>query len=142
MSLSRHTKVRGGVSDVDDVSTAPIKAACALGLIELRDALRAFAAARDWDQFHSPKNLAAALSVEAAELLEHFQWLSESASRELPAQRVAVGHEMADAPLYLVRLADKLDIDLAAAAAAKLELNAAKYPVEKSRGSSRKYTEL
>jgi dCTP diphosphatase len=119
------------------------KPACAPGLIELRDALRTFAAARDWDQFHSPKNLAAALSVEAAELLEHFQWLSEPASRELPAaQRVAVSHEMADVLLYLVRLADKLDIDLAAAAAAKLELNAAKYPVEKSRGSSRKYTEL
>jgi NTP pyrophosphatase (non-canonical NTP hydrolase) len=113
------------------------------GLLELRDAMRQFAAARDWDQFHSPKNLAAALSVEAAELLEHFQWLSEAASLELPAaQRVAVGHEMADVLLYLVRLADKLDIDLAAAAAAKLELNAAKYPVDKARGSSRKYTEL
>jgi NTP pyrophosphatase (non-canonical NTP hydrolase) len=113
------------------------------GLLELRDALREFAAARDWDQFHSPKNLAAALSVEAAELLEHFQWLSESASRELPEpQRVAVGHEMADVLLYLVRLADKLDVDLAAAAAEKLQLNAAKYPVEKSRGSSRKYTDL
>jgi NTP pyrophosphatase (non-canonical NTP hydrolase) len=123
-------------TSTDDTPAAP-------SLAELREALRRFAAERDWDQFHSPKNLAAALSVEAAELLEHFQWLSEAASQSLPdAQRVAVGHEMADVLLYLVRLADKLDIDLLAAAAGKLELNAAKYPVDKSRGSSRKYTEL
>jgi dCTP diphosphatase len=114
-----------------------------LALPELREALRRFAAERDWDQFHSPKNLAAALSVEAAELLEHFQWLTEAGSRELaPAQRVAVGEEMADVLLYLVRLADKLDIDLLAAATAKLALNAQKYPVDRARGSSRKYTEL
>ena len=109
----------------------------------LRDALRRFAAERDWDPFHSPKNLAAALSVEAAELLEQFQWLTEEQSRALdPARLEAVRHELADVLLYLVRLADKLDVDLLAAARAKLELNALKYPVDKARGSSRKYTEL
>lgn len=110
-------------------------------LQSLTSALRQFAAERDWDQFHSPKNLAAALSVEAAELLEHFQWLSEAQSQSLPAeQRVAVGHEMADVLLYLLQLADKLDIDLVNAARRKMVINAAKYPVEQSRGSSRKYS--
>ena len=112
-------------------------------LHELRDALRCFAADRDWDQFHSPRNLATALAVEAAELLEPFQWLGESAGRELPpATRAAAVEEMADVLLYLVRLADKLDVDLIEAARTKMALNAAKYPIEKSRGSSRKYDEL
>ena len=110
---------------------------------ELRDALRRFAADRDWDQFHSPKNLAVALSVEAAELLEHFQWVSEAESANLPAgTKAEVREELADVLLYLVRLADKLDVDLGAAAFDKLELNATKYPVEKARGSSKKYTDL
>jgi dCTP diphosphatase len=108
-------------------------------LISLRDELRAFAAARDWAQFHSPKNLACALSVEAAELLEHFQWLTEDASRRLDdAQRAAVGHEAADVLLYLIQLADQLGIDLAAAARDKIAINASRYPVETARGSSRK----
>ena len=112
-------------------------------LHELRDALRAFAAERDWDQFHSPRNLATALAVEAAELLEPFQWLSEAESRVLPpATRAAVEEEMADVLLYLVRLADKLDVNLLEAARTKMARNAGKYPVEKSRGSSRKYDEL
>ena len=112
-------------------------------LHELRDALRVFAAERDWDQFHSPRNLATALAVEAAELLEPFQWLGESESRELPpAARAAVEEEMADVLLYLVRLADRLDVDLVEAARTKMVRNAGKYPVEKSRGSSRKYDEL
>ena len=112
-------------------------------VVRLQEAIALFARERDWDQFHSPKNLAAALSVEAAELLEHFQWLTEDASRALPAEaRARVAEEMADVLLYLVRLADKLDVDLAAAAVAKIARNAEKYPVEKSRGSSRKYTEL
>jgi NTP pyrophosphatase (non-canonical NTP hydrolase) len=112
-------------------------------LEELRGALRRFAAERDWDRFHSPKNLAAALSVEASELLEHFQWLSEGESQTLePAKREAVSQELADVLLYLVRLADRLDVDLAAAARRKLQLNAEKYPVERARGSHRKYTEL
>ena len=110
---------------------------------ELREALRAFAAERDWDQFHSPRNLATALAVEAAELLEPFQWLTEEQGRSLPPDtRAAVEEEMADVLLYLVRLADRLDVDLAAAARAKIAKNAQKYPVEKARGSSRKYDAL
>jgi NTP pyrophosphatase (non-canonical NTP hydrolase) len=112
-------------------------------LLQLRDALRAFAAERDWDQFHSPRNLAAALSVEAAELLEPFQWLTDEQSRQLPPEkRVAVEQELADVLLYLVRLADKLEVDLARAAVEKIARNAAKYPADKARGSSRKYTDL
>ena len=110
---------------------------------ELRDALRAFAAERDWDQFHSPRNLATALAVEAAELLEPFQWLDDAQSRALSREtRAAVEEEMADVLLYLVRLADRLDVDLEQAARAKLARNAMKYPVEKARGTSRKYDEL
>ncbi len=110
---------------------------------ELRDALRAFAAERDWDQFHSPRNLATALAVEAAELLEPFQWLDDAQSRALSREtRAAVEEEMADVLLYLVRLADRLDVDLEQAARAKLARNALKYPVEKARGTSRKYDEL
>ena len=116
---------------------------CSASLEALRDDLRRFASDRDWDQFHSPKNLAIALSVEAAELLEHFQWMSEAGSAAFtPDQHAKVREEAADVLLYLVRLADKLNIDLLAAATEKLELNGAKYPVEKARGSSKKYTEL
>ena len=105
----------------------------------LRDRLRAFALARDWGRFHSPKNLACALSVEAAELLEHFQWMTEADSRAPePARREAIAHEAADVLLYLVQLADQLDIDLLAAADRKITLNAARYPVETARGNSRK----
>ena len=112
-------------------------------LQELRDALRRFSAERDWDRYHAPKNLAMALSVEAAELLEHFQWLSEQESRSLSAQQLAkVREELADVLIYLVRLADKLDVDLMAAARDKLSVNAQKYPADKARGNSRKYNEL
>jgi NTP pyrophosphatase (non-canonical NTP hydrolase) len=112
-------------------------------LHRLREALREFAAARDWEQFHSPKNLAMALSVEAAELLEHFQWLTEEGSRGLAKDELdKVGEEMADVLLYLIRLADKLDVDLLQAAARKMQLNAAKYPADKARGNSIKYTQL
>jgi dCTP diphosphatase len=113
------------------------------GLTQLRDALREFAAARDWDQFHSPKNLASALAVEAAELLERFQWLTEDESRRLPpAELEKVRQEMADVLNYLVRLADKLDVNLIEAARDKIALNAQKYPADKARGSVKKYTEL
>jgi len=113
------------------------------GLTPLRDALRKFAADRDWDQFHSPKNLASALSVEAAELLERFQWLTEDQSRRLPPEELRkVREEMADVLNYLVRLADKLDVNLLDAARDKIALNEQKYPVEKARGSVKKYTEL
>ena len=112
-------------------------------LRELRDALRRFCAERDWDRYHAPKNLAMALSVEAAELLEHFQWIGEDASRRLPAETLAkVREELADVLIYLVRLADQLDVDLLAAARDKLALNAEKYPADKARGNSRKYNEL
>ena len=112
-------------------------------LTTLRDKLRAFARERDWDQFHSPKNLAMALSVESAELLEHFQWLTESQSANLaPEQLAKVREELADVFLYLLRLADKLNVDLEAAALDKLAINAEKYPADKVRGSARKYTDL
>ena len=112
-------------------------------LEQLREALREFATERDWDQFHSPKNLAMALAAEAGELLEHFQWLGEEQSRTLgKQQRSEVALELADVLSYLVRLADKLDVDLLAAAAAKIAINARRYPAERVRGSSRKYTQL
>ena len=99
-------------------------------LQSLTQALRDFAQARDWEQFHSPKNLASALSVEAAELLEHFQWLTEAQSRDLPAdKRAEIGTEIADVFLYLLQLADKLDIDVIEAAKSKMLVNASKYPV-------------
>ena len=105
--------------------------------------LREFADARDWEQFHSPKNLTMALSVEVAEIVEHFQWLTEEQSNDLPEQTLdKVETELADTLLYLVRLADKLDIDLLEAARRKIEINEQKYPVEKSRGNAKKYTDL
>ena len=112
-------------------------------LEELRSRLAAFAAERDWEQFHSPKNLAMALAAESGELLEHFQWLSEEQSAALPeATRDEVALEIADVLLFLVRLADRLGIDPLEAAARKLELNARKYPADKSRGRATKYDRL
>ena len=111
-------------------------------LNELRGRLQAFVEERDWQQFHSPKNLAMAMIVEAAELVEHFQWLTEQQSLELTAEkREQVAHEIADTFVYLLRMADVLGIDLIAAANAKIDLNAKKYPAEKVRGSNAKYTE-
>ena len=102
-----------------------------------------FAAERDWDQFHNPKNLAMAVAGEVGELIEHFQWLTPEQSANLPeATREEVALEAADVLLFLVRFCDKLGIDLGAAAERKLELNAAKYPVEKSRGIATKYNKL
>ena len=101
-----------------------------------------FAKERDWDQFHSPKNLSMALIVEAGELVEHFQWIKQSESRELSKQKLEqVGEELADILVYLIRIADQLGIDLMAATNRKIESNAAKYPADKVRGNSRKYTE-
>lgn len=98
-------------------------------LHDLARQLQRFAEARDWQRFHSPKNLASALIVEAAELLEHFQWQTEAQSRALaPAQREAVASEMADVLLYLQQLANALGIDLIEAANAKLKLNAQRFP--------------
>ncbi len=108
---------------------------------KLKQTLRDFANERDWDQFHSPKNLSMALSVEVAELVEHFQWLTESASHSLPAEvKTAVAEELADIQIYLIRLVDKLDVNLEAAIDTKLAANARKYPVEKVRGNAAKYT--
>ncbi len=111
-------------------------------LASIRDTVRTFVDERDWDQFHTPKNLSSALSVEAAELLEHFQWLHTGAAAELgPDKLRAVRHEMADVLVYLVRLADKLDVDLGAAVEEKMVLNRAKYPADQVRGDMRKYDE-
>ena len=101
-------------------------------LDDLRERTRAFAAARDWEQYHTPKNLAMALSVEVAELAEHFQWLPTGRPAELAeGQQAAIRHELADVLLYLVQIADKLGVDLHAAALEKIALNAVKYPSER-----------
>ena len=111
----------------------------ALEQIKLK--LREFAADRDWDQFHSPKNIAMALNVEAGELQEHFQWLTELQSKQLDTETLdEVAEEIADVQLYLIRLADKLDIDIVASTLKKMEKNAKKYPAEKVRGKAKKYT--
>lgn len=111
-------------------------------LDETRARLREFARDRDWDQFHSPKNLAMALAAEAGELVEHFQWLSESDSYTLDARAKSdVELEIADVMLYLIRIADRLNVDLPSAVARKLTINDAKYPKDLVRGSARKYTE-
>ncbi|NHZ98545.1 nucleotide pyrophosphohydrolase [Massilia sp. CCM 8734] len=108
----------------------------------IRTLVRTFVEERDWGQFHTPKNLSSALSVEAAELLEHFQWLKTGTQEELGADKlVQVRHEMADVLVYLVLLADQLDIDLGAAVQEKMVLNRAKYPADKVRGDARKYHE-
>jgi dCTP diphosphatase len=112
-------------------------------IARLREELRKFAADRDWEQFHTPKNLAIALSVEAGELLEHFQWLTAEQSAQLSdAELAKVRLELADVLLYLVSLSDKLGVDLVTVAREKLEINAKKYPVELAKGSAKKYTEL
>ena len=109
----------------------------------LKKRLRDFANARDWDQFHSPKNLSMALSAEVAEIVEHFQWLTEDQSKSLPLQKLSeVEEELADTFIYLIRLADKLDVDLLEAAKNKIKVNEQKYPIDQSKGNSKKYTEL
>jgi NTP pyrophosphatase (non-canonical NTP hydrolase) len=105
--------------------------------------LEQFAKERDWEQFHSPKNLASALVVEAAELLEHFQWVTEEQSRRLAsADRDEVAAEMADVLLYLLQLSSSLGVDLVASSQQKLKANALKYPVHLAHGNSRKYDKL
>ena len=111
-------------------------------LNQLQAYLRQFAKDRDWDQFHSPKNLSMALSVEVSELLENFQWLTEEQSYTLDQrQRAAVADEIADVQMYLARLADKLDINIGEAIGQKIVKNEDKYPAELVKGSSKKYTE-
>lgn len=109
--------------------------------IKLR--LREFAKERDWDQFHSPKNFSMAMIVECAELVEHFQWLTDEQSKNLSEETLdEVSLEMADIMIYLIRLADKLDVDLIDTVNRKMELNSIKYPVEKSKGLATKYNKL
>jgi len=104
---------------------------------ELREAMRRFVGERDWEQFHSPKNLVMGLAIETAELMEHFQWIDNEASRqegENPEKRVAIGEEMADVACYLMALANTLNLDLSDAVLDKLRKNAQKYPAEEFRG--------
>ncbi|HEB96800.1 MAG TPA: nucleotide pyrophosphohydrolase [Sedimenticola thiotaurini] len=111
-------------------------------LQQLSQRLKAFAVARDWEQFHSPKNLAMALIAECAELVEHFQWLTGEQSRNLPPEkREAVALEMADILIYLVRCAERLDIDLIDAANRKIAINESRYPAERVRGDARRADE-
>ncbi len=109
-------------------------------LIELREAMRGFVHERDWEQFHSPKNLAMGLAIEAAELMEHFLWIDNPASRAViadPEQRLRIGEEMADVACYLLALANVMDLDLSEAIFDKLKKNALKYPAERYRGKYR-----
>ncbi|KPJ91105.1 MAG: nucleotide pyrophosphohydrolase [Gammaproteobacteria bacterium SG8_11] len=110
-------------------------------LQQLKIRLREFAEERDWDQFHSPKNLSMALIGEAAELVEHFQWSTQAQSSNVSHEQLSeIELELADIFLYLVRLADKLNVDLLKAASKKIEINAQKYPAHKVKGKSDKYT--
>lgn len=111
-------------------------------LEQLRRKLAGFARRREWEPFHSPKNLSMALIAEAAELVEHFQWLSEKQSWELPAETLAqVRLELADILIYLVRTADQLGVDLIAAAEDKISLNEKRYPADKVRGKAGRASE-
>ena len=108
----------------------------------LQARLKQFAVERDWEQFHAPKNLAMALIVEAAELVEHFQWLNEAQSESLPEDKLQeVAFELADIFIYSLRLSERLGIDLLETVEKKIAINEQKYPVEKVKGSSKKYTE-
>lgn len=108
---------------------------------DIRQRLRKFIADRDWQQFNSPKNLSMALIAEAGELVEHFQWLTDKQSKELDEDQLkAVSHELADVFIYLLRLADELNIDLIKATNEKMVINNKKYPAEKVKGSANKYT--
>ena len=106
-------------------------------LAELRARVRAFVTERDWEQFHSPKNLSMSIAIEAAELMEEFQWLTEPQSRDVLSdeeRRRRIGHELADVMIYCLSLANAMDLDLSEAVCQKLALSAAKYPVEMSCG--------
>lgn len=116
-----------------------------IDISEISNDLEQFAIDRDWNQFHSIKNLAMALSVESSELVEIFQWMSEDQSNSIvdnPKKFKEVEEEVADIFLYLVRIAGKLNIDLESVAKAKIQKNSEKYPVEKAKGNAKKYTEL
>ena len=113
-----------------------------LNIEEIQARLAEFAKERDWEQFHSVKNLSMALTVEAGELMEHFQWLTEKQSNNLSAEKLReVELELADILIYLLRVATKLDVDLFEVANQKMQINEKKYPAELVRGSAKKYTE-
>jgi NTP pyrophosphatase (non-canonical NTP hydrolase) len=117
----------------------------ATSVSELKSRVLAFARARDWEQFHSPKNLAMALAAEAAELMEHFLWVTTEQSSGIardPAKRAKIAEELADIVIYALEFANATDLDVAAAVEAKMTSNAKKYPVDKARGRADKYTEL
>lgn len=108
---------------------------------EIRAKLAQFAKDRDWDQFHSPKNLSMALSVEVSELMEHFQWLTEQQSKDLNNEAIeAISQEIADVQIYLLMLAEKLNINIFDSVVDKIKKNEAKYPADKVKGKSDKYT--
>ena len=114
-------------------------------LAQLKEHVLAFVRERDWEQFHSPKNLSMALSAEAAELMEHFLWATPEASRAVaadPVKRTKIAEELADVVIYALEFANATGLDVAASIEAKVAANAKKYPVEKARGRSAKYTEL
>ena len=113
-----------------------------MDLKKIRNRLRNFATDRDWEQFHTPKNLAMALTVEVSELLEIFQWSLDGGQDVIENSKEEIESEIADIFNYLVKLVDLLDIDLEKIALKKIDLNSKKYPIEKSKGKSLKYTEL
>lgn len=124
------------MADFSDTSTT---------LAEIKTRILAFAKERDWEQFHAPKNLSMALAAEAGELMEHFLWATSEASREVvndPAKRAKIEEELSDVIIYALEFANMTGIDVAAAIETKMAANAAKYPVEKAKGRSDKYTEL
>jgi len=126
----------GGMATLTDATTT---------VAELRERLRAFVHERDWEQFHAPKNLSMALAAEAGELMEHFLWATPEASSEIaqrPEKRAKIAEELADVVIYALEFANVTGLDVAAAIEAKMTANAKKYPVEKARGRSEKYTEL
>src|SRR5215203_882827 len=131
--------IRCTLSTIMNRSTAGRKD---LGLDDLRSTIGAFIRERDWEQFHSPKNLAMALSVEVAEIVEHFQWLTEQQSQNLPPEKLTeIREEIGDVMIYLTEFADKLGIDAVEAAKAKVEINRQKYPADLVKGKASKYTE-
>lgn len=124
------------MADFSDTSTT---------LAEIKARILAFAKERDWEQFHAPKNLSMALAAEAGELMEHFLWATSEASREIvhdPAKRAKIEEELSDVIIYALEFANMTGIDVAKAIETKMAANAAKYPVEKAKGRSDKYTEL
>lgn len=110
-------------------------------LQQLKDRMARFVGERDWEQFHTPKNLSMSIAIEAAELMEHFQWLTVEESKNLAAQELAdIGEELADIVIYALSLSNVLDLDLSRTIVAKMEKNIRKYPREKVRGKAHKYT--